>query len=287
MVYFFLRCLMLPKMEDYNFIKSSSTYGVQISFYYDRDINTAYAISANGISCELKNFKDIYFYKDDVCVLHTIARTAYVNSNYATIDAIVNYLEYPILFHVSPNIADKIFELLKDKKDISFTLHPKEMLYFFSYVDDDNVQKELGLLKYEDEVYFATTDFIERHRDLFKFISKYSLCVFEFYDSLESHKKLYILHLEWTDIFITYDKDIQLLSRKGLHRNKYKNFEKAIEELVIDETLKLNASDMLDYIYRYFYAISSKKLKPRRYEYEIDFTAHYKDVLKLVEMIDI
>lgn len=277
---------MLPKMEDYNFIKSSSTYGVQISFYYDHDIKTAYAISTNGISCELKNFKDIYFYKDDVCVLQTIARTSHVNSNHATIDAIVNYLEYPIFFHINPEIAVKIFELLKDKKDISFTLHPKEMLYFFSYFDGD-IQKELVLFKYEDEIYFATTDFIERHRDLYNFVNNYSLCVFEFYDSLESHKKLYILHLEWTDIFITYDKDIQLLSRKGLHRNKYKNFEKAIEELVIDETLKLNASDMLDYIYRYFYAISSKKLKPRRYEYEIDFTAHYKDVLKLVEMIDI
>jgi len=279
---------LLPEMKKHLFIKTSFVYGAEISFYSNDNFSIIYAIANNGIACALKDLKDIYFYKNNICVLQTVARNTYVGPN-SNIDAVTNYLEFPIFFHVEEDVAAKIFEFLKDKQNISFVLHPKEMLYFFNYKDaaEFSNQKEMGLLKYKGETYCSTTDDVKRHLTLFLFISKYSSCLFEFYESLNSNKTLFILYLKWTDVFMVYDRDSNVLTINGECRDKYKNADFANEELVSSYSLKIDKDEMLDYVYNYCYTLACEKLKPSKHYDGIDFSCNYKDTLKLFEMINI
>lgn len=279
---------MHPNVEQHWFIKTSFIYGVEISFYYDDMTKTMYAFSSNGVSCTLTDFKDIHFYKNNQCVLKTVARSHYVNKT-ATIDGIMRYLEYPIFFHVSDVLVDKIFDLFKDKHNISFILHPKEMLYFFSYADGQDLEyREICIMQHDNEFYFSGTDFVDIHRSFFSFVLKYSICIFAFYESLETDKLLFTQDLEQVVVNMIYTKSSQELYITSKPKENYKNSLKALDELVPEETLVIAESELQDYVYRYFYDLACKNLKPMKNdEYGLDFSADYKDVLKLADMISV
>jgi hypothetical protein len=277
---------MHPNVEQHWFIKTSFVYGVEISFYYDDMTKTMHAFSSNGVSCKLIDFKDIHFYKNNQCVLKTVARSYYVNQT-ATIDGIMRYLEYPIFFHVSDVLADKIFDLLKDKHNISFILHPKEMLYFFSYSDGPDLEyREICIMQHDNEFYFSGTDFVDIHRSFFSFVQKYSICIFAFYKSLETDNLLFVQDLDQVVVNMTYTKSSQELFITSKPKENYKTSLKALDELVPEETLMIAENELQDYVYRYFYDLACKNLKPMKNdEYNLDLSADYKDVLKLVDMI--
>lgn len=279
---------MHPNVEQHWFIKTSCVYGVEISFYYDDMTQTMHAFSSNGISCTLNDLKDIHFYKNNKCVLKTIAHRFYVNHN-STIDGIIRYLEYPIFFHVSDVLADKIFDMLKDKDNISFILHPKEMLYFYSYTDDTHLGlREICIMQHDNEFYFSGTDFVDIHRSFFSFISKYSNCIFAFYKSLETDKILFAQDLAKVVVNMIYTKSSQELLITSKPKENYKNSLEALDALVPEETLVIAESELQDYVYRYFYDLACKNLKPMKNdEYGLDFSADYKDVLKLSDMISV
>lgn len=279
---------MHPNVEQHWFIKTSCVYGVQISFYYDDMTKTMHAFSSNGVSCTLTDFKDIHFYKNNQCVLKTVARKHYVNET-ATIDGIMHYLEYPIFFHVSDILVDKIFAIFKDKHNISFILHRKEMLYFFSYADHPHLeQREICIMQHDNEFYFSSTDFVDIHRSFFSFVLKYSICIFAFYESLETDKLLFTQDLDQVVVNMTYTKSSQELFITSTPKENYKTSLKALEELVPEETLVIAESALQDYIYRYFYDLACKNLKPMKNdEYGLDLSADYKDVLKLADMISL
>lgn len=279
---------MHPNVEQHWFIKTSFIYGVEISFYYDDMTKTMYAFSSNGVSCTLTDFKDIHFYKNNQCVLKTVARSHYVNKT-ATIDGIMRYLEYPIFFHVSDVLVDKIFDLFKDKHNISFILHPKEMLYFFSYADGQDLEyREICIMQHDNEFYFSGTDFVDIHRSFFSFVLKYSICIFAFYESLETDKLLFTQDLEQVVVNMIYTKSSQELYITSKPKENYKNSLKALDELVPEETLVIAESELQDYVYRYFYDLACKNLKPMKNdEYGLDFSADYKYVLKLADMISV
>jgi hypothetical protein len=158
---------MHPNIEQDWFIKTSLIYGAEVSFYYDDMTKSMYACSTTGVSCELKDFKDIYFYKDNKFILKMATPKTYIQSN-PTVNRAIHYLETSLLFHVSAILVDRIAILLKDKKDILFVLHPEDMLYFFSYCDESNLQqKEMCIMKHADEFYFTHTDFVDLHRSFF------------------------------------------------------------------------------------------------------------------------
>ena len=277
---------MHPHVEQYWFIKTSCVYGVEISFYYDDTTKTMHAFSSNGVSCTLTNFKDIHFYKNNQCVLKTVARNFYVNAN-STVDGIIRYLEYPIFFHVTDVLADTIFDRLQDKHNISFILHPKEMLYFFSYSDGPDLeQREICIMQHDNEFYFSGTDFVDIHRSFFSFVLKYSICIFAYYESLETDKLLFTQDLDQVVVNMTYTKSSQELFITSQPKENYKDSLKALDELVPDETLVIAESELQDYVYRYFYDLACKNLKPMKNdEYNLDLTSDYRDVLKLSDMI--
>lgn len=279
---------MHPNVEQHWFIKTSCVYGVEISFYYDDMTKTMHAFSSNGVSCTLTDFKDIHFYKNNQCVLKTVARKFYVNK-YSTVDGIIHYLELPIFFHVSDVVVDRIFEIFKDKHNISFILHPKEMLYFFSYADGPDLEcREICILQHDNEFYFSGTDFVDIHRSFFSFVLKYSICIFAFYESLETDKLLFTQDLDQVVVNMTYTKSSQELFITSKPKENYKTSVKALDELVPEETIVIAESALQDYVYRYFYALACKNLKPMKNdEYGIDLSADYKDVLKLADMISV
>lgn len=279
---------MHPNVEKHWFIKTSYVYGVEISFYYDETTKTMHAFSSNGVSCTLTDFKDIHFYKNNQCVLKTVARTSYVRQT-ASIDSVMCYLEYPIFFHVSDVLADKIFDIFKDKYNISFILHPKEMLYFFSYADGPDLEyREICIMQHDNEFYFSGTDFVDIHRSFFSFVLKYSTCIFAFYESLETDKLLFTQDLDQVVVNMTYTKSSQELFITSKPKENYKTSVKALDELVPEETVVIAESALQDYVYRYFYALACKNLKPMKNdEYGIDLSADYKDVLKLADMISV
>lgn len=279
---------MHPNVEQHWFIKTSRIYGVEISFYYDDMTKTMHAFSSNGVSCTLKDLKDIYFYKNNQCVLKTIARKLYVNET-ATIDGVMSYLAYPIFFHVSDVLVDKLFAMFKDKHNISFILHPKEMLYFFSYTDGPNLeQREICIMQHDNEFYFSGTDFVDIHRSFFQFVLKYSICIFAFYESLETDKLLFTQDLNKVVVNMVYTKSSQELLITSQPKENYKSDLAVLDELVPEETLVIAESELQDYVYRYLYDLACKNLKPRlNDEYGIDFNLDYRDVLKLNDMISV
>lgn len=279
---------MHPHVEQHWFIKTSCVYGVEISFYYDDMTKTMHAFSSNGVSCTLINFKDIHFYKNNQCVLKTVARNFYVNAN-STVDGIIRYLEYPIFFHVTDVLADTIFDRLKDKHNISFILHPKEMLYFFSYSDGPDLeQREICIMQHDNEFYFSGTDFVDIHRSFFSFVLKYSICIFAYYESLETDKLLFTQDLDQVVVNMTYTKSSQELFINSKPKENYKDSLQALDELVPEETLVIAECELQHYVYRYFYDLACKNLKPMKNdEYGLDLTADYRDVLKLAEMISV
>lgn len=277
---------MHPHVEQYWFVRTSCIYGVEIKFYYDDITKTMHVFSSNGVSCTLTDLKDIHFYKNNQCVLHTIARQSYVYQG-ASIDSVMYYLEQSIFFHVTDVLADKIFDLMKDKYNISFISHPKERLYFFSYADGLDLEyREICIMQHDNEFYFSGTDFVDIHRSFFSFVLKYSICIFAYYESLETDKLLFTQDLNQVVVNMTYTKSSQELFITSQPKENYKNSLKALDELVPDETLVIAESELQDYVYRYFYDLACKNLKPMKNdEYNLDLTADYRDVLKLSDMI--
>lgn len=277
---------MHPYVEQCWFVRTSCIYGVEIKFYYDDKTKVMHAFSSNGVSCTLTDLKDIHFYKNNQCVLHTVARQSYVYQG-ASIDSVMYYLEQSIFFHVTDVLSDKIFDLVKDKYNISFISHPKERLYFFSYADGPDLEyREICIMQHENEFYFSGTDFVDIHRSFFSFVLKYSICIFAYYESLETDKLLFTQDLDQVVVNMTYTKSSQELFITSQPKENYKDSLKALDELVPDETLVIAESELQDYVYRYFYDLACKNLKPMKNdEYGLDLTADYKDVLKLSDMI--
>ena len=278
---------MNPNVEQHLFIRKSHVYGVEISFYYDTTTKTMHAFSNNGISCSLQD-ENIFFYKDNQPMLKTIVRKIYANK-ILTIDGIIGYLELSIFFHVNDVLANRIFGLLKDKHNISFNLYPKEMLYFFSYSDGpDLVKREICIMQHDNEFYFSGSDFVDLHRSFFSFVLKYSTCIFAFYESLETDKLLFTQDLGKVVVDMIYAKSSQELFISSKPKENYKNPFESLDDLVPEETLVIAESELQDYVYSYFYDLACKNLKPMKSdEYDIDFSADYKDVLKLADMISV
>lgn len=279
---------MHPNVEQHWFIKTSCVYGVEISFYYDDMTKTMHAFSSNGVSCTLTDLKDIRFYKNNQFVLQTVARKSYVYQG-ASIDSVMYYLEQSIFLHVTDVLSDKIFHIIKDKHNISFISHPKERLYYFSYTDGHELEyREICIMQHDNEFYFSGTDFVDIHRSFFSFVLKYSICIFAFYESLETDKLLFTQDLDQVFVNMTYTKSSQELFITSKPKENYKTSVKALDELVPEETLVIAESALQDYVYRYFYALACKNLKPMKNdEYGLDLSADYKDVLKLADMISV
>jgi hypothetical protein len=279
---------MHPNVEPHWFIKTSRIYGVEISFYYDDITKIMYAFSSNGVSCTLTDLKDIHFYKNNQFILHTVARKSYVYQG-ASIDSVMYYLEQSIFLHVTDVLSDKIFDLIKDKHNISFILHPKERLYFFSYTDGHDLEyREICIMQHDNEFYFSGTDFVDIHRSFFSFVLKYSICIFAFYESLETDKLLFTQDLNKVVVNMIYTKSSQELFITSQPKENYKSDLAALDELVPEETVLIAGSELQDYVYRYLYDLACKNLKPRlNNEYGIDFNIDYQDVLKLNDMISV
>lgn len=276
---------MLPKFEQHHFVKTVSAYGSDISFYYDYDIQHFYAVGTNGVSCVLRDSSDLYFYKDDKFMLKIDPTKALMNG-YSTIDTVMNRLQTFVFFHVSSFVADQLFSLFENKKNITFSFRPTERVYLFNYVDNDLGEEiqDMALFSYQNEMYFATTSFVDEHRNFCSFVNKYSIYNFEFYENLNRDKTVFILYQHFPAFCILHDKNKNKIT---ISKNNSDIYKPVVDDLEPISNSEIDKKDVVDYVYKYYYDLVGKNLKPRKDYDDIDFSHDYKDVLKLYEMIDI
>lgn len=288
-------------MDNFQFIKTTSKYGVEMNSYHDPETNHFYIFSSNGVRCVLKQSKFIYFYRNDELLIQTTSRYPYI-SGVSGIEDFIDYLDLSIFLHANERVVNNLVLVLSQQKyaaDLTHMLHPKQMYYFFNFMPSHDIYDECKSFKdtqtvmvsYNNEFYYTNNSFHRLNPDLNKFINRYTHCITEMYYSLETSNILFTHDLKWSVINIVYNKETSVLMIDSKPHEKYKDSQETLEETVPSVSLCISEDAMYDYVYEYLFNRSIKDLRPvmkQIFNDSGDYTyTDFNPVLKIVEMVSI
>jgi hypothetical protein len=286
-------------MEHFKLLQARSDFGVSMKSYRDAKTGNFHVFSSNGIYCVLINRRDIHFYRNHDFLVKTKARYSHVSPFSNDLD-IINYLELSIFLHANATVVDNLVKLLSKvsySEDVSHMLHIKQMNYFFNLDHDHHVfntgiaarNAQIAMIKHDEEFYYSNNSFQRLNSSLNNFIQNHTGCLTELYYSLETDKILFTHDLKWSVINFVYAPSTGILDINSRPRDKYKDSQNALDELIPEVSISFSEAAMYEYVYEYVFKRSVEDLKPSMEQvfndFGVTFDSNYKDTLKIVDMI--